>query len=213
MGLSFCHEIWHASSPGGRTGLLYTLVLAEAMQDYSLVRSLIDQTWRIHFCSINKMWQKSQTTYLPLAVPRYKKHVAISQACLWGISLLWTQFPLAFEQKCISDMKDAKVETAWLGREQRGICQAITKWRTNKKNKSQFNTENLSKEQRCFLSSITDCPSAGGRARGTLWAQRRNSNDKVNISNKVGTSLRVGGSSLCSPPPALSKAQPRPSTT
>lgn len=65
-------------------------------------------------------------------------------------------------------MKDAKVETAWLGTEQQGICRAATKWRTNKKNKSQFNAENLSKEQRCFSSSITDCPSVSGRAGGTL---------------------------------------------
>lgn len=70
-GLSFCHEMWHASCPRGRTGLLYTWEPAEAWQDSSF-RSLIDQTWRIHCCSIKEMWQESQTTYLSSAVPSYK---------------------------------------------------------------------------------------------------------------------------------------------
>lgn len=69
-GLSFCHAVWHASLLGGRTGLLYTSVLAEARQDSSF-RSLIDQMWRIHCCSIKKMWQNYQTTYLSLPVPLY----------------------------------------------------------------------------------------------------------------------------------------------
>lgn len=55
IGLSSCHEIGRAYSPQGRVGLLCTSLLAEAMPDDSLFWTLIDQAWRIHFCSINKM--------------------------------------------------------------------------------------------------------------------------------------------------------------
>ena len=163
----------------------YTLVLAEAMQEYSSFRSLIDQAWRIHFCSTNKMWQKSQTTYLSSAAPLYKAHCHFTSTSMKDFPFV-NPFSSGFEQKCIADMKDAKVETAWLGTEQQGICRAATKWRTNKKNKSQFDAENLSKAQRCFLSSIGDCPSVGRCARGTLQVRRRK--NKVNTGNKLGTS-------------------------
>lgn len=77
-------------------------------------------------------------------------------------------------------------------------------------NKSQFHAENLSKEQRC-LSSIADHPSVDvPEGQGT---RGRNSNDKINTSNKVGTSPWAGGSSPWSPSCVLAKAQPRPSTS